>query len=310
MPICFESLSAWLSSCKKKAQAAIGKMHLDEPKYETIDFTPKARPDTRIERSRRRWNGFLAGGLVIAGAFASGMWLGHQPRNSAPSPGLPASAVASLFASQARDQCPLEASTAPKPPFQPSRTLRVRATARVSSGNARTGESVLFLTEHAMQTVSGEHVPAGTLVEAVIARARPSSVKTPGRLVIEIRALHVGNQAIPLHALPYIPRSTNDGASTPDEVPSEIDIRALGIRNQLRPNPEVVMPKESVIEFQLVEADPAESPLRSVPEPDSPLPVLELPGNPSAPRPSLRLPVPDAKPPIPLRRPRIATERG
>lgn len=161
-----------------------------------------------------------------------------------------------------------------------------------------------------MQTVSGEHVPAGALVEAVIARARPSSVRTPGRLVIEIRALHVGNQAIPLHALPYIPRNANDGASAPDEVPSEIDIRALGIRNQLRPNPEVVMPKESVIEFQLVEADPAENPLRSVPEPDSPLPVLELPGNPSAPRPSLRLPVPDAKPPIPLRRPRIATERG
>lgn len=196
-------------------------------------------------------------------------------------------------------------------PVSSARTLRVRATTRVSSGEARAGESVLFLTEHPMQTHSGEHVPAGALVEGVIARARPSSTKTPGSLVIEIRALHVGSHAIPLHALPYIPRNVGEAAPPPsEEVAKEIDIRTLGIRNQLRPNPEAVMPKETVIEFQLVEADPGDNPLRNVPEPASPLPVLRLPGSPAVPGPGLSLPLPEARPATPFRKAHIATDQG
>ena len=162
-----------------------------------------------------------------------------------------------------------------------------------------------------MQTRSGEHVPAGALVEGVVARARPSSTKNPGSLVIEIRALHIGSQAIPLHALPYIPHSKkNEGGIAADEPANEVDIRALGIRNQLKPNPEAVMPREAVIEFQLVEADSSENPLQHVPEPVCPLPAIQIPQESTSPSPVLRLPVPDAKPPATARRPHIAMVRG
>ncbi len=162
-----------------------------------------------------------------------------------------------------------------------------------------------------MQTRSGEHVPAGALVEGVVARARPSSTKNAGSLVIEIRALHVGSQAIPLHALPYIPQGKkSDAGAAADRAVNEIDIRALGIRNQLKPNPEAVMPREAVIEFQLVEADSSENPLQHVPEPVCPLPAIQIPQERTSPDPVLRLPVPDAKPPATARRPRIAMDRG
>ncbi len=248
------------------------------------------------------------GALVIVGAFAMGLWLGHRPAGSEATPTVAPATVANLFASPSRQA---EATKAREVVAEPTRTLRVRSTARVSSGEARAGESVLFLTEHDMQTHSGEHVPAGALVEGIIARARPSSSKTPGRLVIEIRALHVGNQAIPLHALPYVPSSVKSPApATSVDDTRAIDIYALGVRNQLRPNPEAVMPKETVIEFQLVEADQGDNPLRNLPEPISPSPVIRVPSNPTPRGPAWNLPVPDAKPAIPMRRARIATDRG
>ncbi|MDZ7638018.1 MAG: hypothetical protein U5J83_07175 [Bryobacterales bacterium] len=182
----------------------------------------------------------------------------------------------------------------------------------MSSRQAKPGDSVLFVTEQAVEIHSGQHVPAGALVEGVIAKAKPSSVQTPGRLVIEIRALHVGSQAFPLHALPYIPKNATVTESVQSvEGIQPVDIRALGIRTQLRVNPEAVMPKETVIEFQLVEVTPGENPLRNLPEPDSPLPSLELrPATPSLPAVSPAPPAPDAKPSSPLRRNRIATDRG
>ncbi|MCC6263966.1 MAG: hypothetical protein IT169_10345 [Bryobacterales bacterium] len=294
------------------------KMQFDDPQYEITASASCAKPENRISRLPRGRKGYLAGAILVFGAFAAGLWLGHHPASPHPSSSSSSASVAGLFAGPDRGSSRLETPGSrletPEPATKSnpqSRILRVRATSRVSSGNARTGESVLFLTEHAMQTHSGEHVPAGSLVEGVIARARPSSTRNPGSLVIEIRALHVGNQSIPLHALPYTPRNPiGDEAAPPEKTPNVIDIRALGIRNQLRPNPEIVMPKESVIEFELVEADSAETPLRDIPVPVSPLPSLQLPSNPSEPRPSLRAPAPEATPPAPLRRPRVITERG
>lgn len=259
----------------------------------------------------RRWCRPAAGVLVLAGAFACGLWLGYRPASPDPAPAPRSSAIATLFASPVRQAGSTESPVHPQPIPPPSRTLRVRSTSRVSSGNARAGESVLFVTEHSMRTRTGEHVPAGALVEGVVARARPSSTKKPGSLVIEIRALHVGSQAIPLHALPYIPQSKKSEAGIAADKPAnEADIHALGIRNQLKPNPEAVMPREAVIEFQLVEADSSENPLQHVPEPVCPLPAIEIPREKTPPSPVLRLPVPDAKPPATARRPRIAIERG
>ncbi|MCC7342499.1 MAG: hypothetical protein IT170_15565 [Bryobacterales bacterium] len=294
------------------------KMQFDDPQCEITASAGRTKPETGISRLPRGHKGYLAGAFLVFGAFAVGLWLGHHPADPPPSSSSSSARVAGLFAGPERGGNRLEMPggqfelPVPATKSNPqSRILRVRTTARVSSGNARAGESVLFLTEHALQTRSGEHVPAGSLVEGVIARARPSSTRNPGSLVIEIRALHVGNQSIPLHALPYTPRNAKrDDATPPEKAPNEIDIRALGIRNQLRPNPEIVMPKESVIEFELVEADSAENPLHDVPEPVSPLPVLQLPSNPSEPRPSLQAPAPDTTPSAPLRRPRVITERG
>ena len=270
--------------------------------------TKRESPENR--RLSLRLHKRAVGALVIVCAFAMGLWLGHRPAASDAAPTVAPATVANLFASPSREDKP-EATKLRELVAEPTRTLRVRSTARVSSGEARAGESVLFLTEHDMQTHSGEHVPAGALVEGIIARARPSSSKTPGRLVIEIRALHVGNQAIPLHALPYVPASVkNSTPATSEDDTNAIDIRALGVRNQLRPNPEAVMPKETVIEFQLVEADEGDNPLRNLPEPISPSPVIRVPGNPTPRGPALNLPVPDAKPALPLRRARIATDRG
>jgi hypothetical protein len=190
---------------------------------------------------------------------------------------------------------------------QKSLRLRVRSTTQLSSREARSGDSVLFVTEQPVQTHSGHHVPAGALVEAVIARAKPSSGQQPGSLVIEIRALHVGAQTIPLHALPYIPKAPGKQETLRAETPVKLtDPRAMRIRTQLQVSPEVVMPKETVIEFELVESVPGLILRRPADAQQTPIPAID----PAAPaKETLPLQaVPDAPRPTRSIRPRISID--
>lgn len=264
----------------------------------------------------RRLRGWMAA-FVVGCAFTGGWWLGHGPaRHVVARPATP-DAVATFFAGpevEGRNEGAGEAGEqiAPGRSVARGRSLRVRATASVSSERARAGEAVIFRTEHAMRTRSGKHVPAGALVEGVIAGAAPSSAKTAGQLVIEIRALHVGNQTIPLHALPYMPGTLGGQASSPagEEAHAE-DVRALGIRNQLRPYPEAVMPKETVIEFQLVDEGSGKNIHDDLLAPGHTEPAfpktLRKPGN-SVPASDPALP--DLAPISPGHGARIATDRG
>ena len=214
-----------------------------------------ARPDSRVARKA------IAGCAVVLCAFGVGLWLGTAPPPTEIAAESSTSAVANLFVTPPREpSAEPESHEHPAPTHnvaREARTLRVRSTAKISSGEARAGDPVLFVTEHAVETVSGQHVPAGALVEGVISKATRSTAANPGSLVIEIRAFHVGNQAIPLHALPYIPATTDPAvAAETAAAKKKIDIEALGIRTSLRINSEAVMPRESVIEFQLVESVP------------------------------------------------------
>ncbi|MCZ2152397.1 MAG: hypothetical protein LC114_00615 [Bryobacterales bacterium] len=162
-----------------------------------------------------------------------------------------------------------------------------------------------------MHVRSGGSVPAGALVEGVIAGASPSSQQAAGRLVIEIRALHVGNQTIPLHALPYVPSplfSRNLAGS--DGEAGTAGVQGLGVRNQLRPYPEAVMPKESVIEFQLVDADSCVDPAGHLRSPDVGVPSQLAPRKLEPDLSPLKPPLPDSSPSPRLQRARVAVARG
>lgn len=197
----------------------------------------------------------IVGGVVVACSFGFGLWLGTTPKVPSPSGAAESARVARLFAT------PEPSVTAPskRPDLQtaqpPKATkLRLRSTSKVSSREARSGDSVLFVTDQPVQTKTGQHVPAGALVEAVIAEAKPSSGQKPGSLVIEIRALHVGAKTIPLHALPYVPKTIEKAESQESAIRRRLtDPRSLRIRNQLTVNPDAVMPKEAVVEFHLVD---------------------------------------------------------
>lgn len=207
----------------------------------------------------------IAGCAVVISAFGIGLWLGSGPSHTRSAAETSTSAVANLFVTPLREPVAEPEShkhaARTRRNARESRTLRVRSTTKISSGEAHAGDSVLFVTEHAVETVSGQHVPAGALVEGVISKATRSTTANPGSFVIEIRAFHVGNQAIPLHALPYVPATTvpqSPGSAESTAAKKKIDIEALGIRTSLKINSEAVMPREAVIEFQLVESVPDE----------------------------------------------------
>jgi hypothetical protein len=211
----------------------------------------------RRQQIRGNWTKGIVGLSILTASFATGLWLGRVPQPAERGQTESAQEISRLFSEPRNSN---EAAVpAEKEGIEPqtSRRLRVRSTAQLSSREARSGDSVLFVTEQPVQTQSGHHVPAGALVEGVISRAKPSSGEQPGSLVIEIRALHAGAQTIPLHALPYIPKAVGASETRRAEAPAKlVDPRALRIRNQLRINPDVVMPKETVIEFELVESAP------------------------------------------------------
>jgi hypothetical protein len=220
----------------------------------------------------------ILGFAVLTASFAIGLWLGQVTQPADPGHPAPRQDVARLFAEPRTPKA--KAAPAEKDLIEPQKSLRlrVRSTAQLSSREARSGDAVLFVTEQPVQTHSGHHVPAGALVEAVVARAKPSSGQQPGSLVIEIRALHVGARTIPLHALPYIPKAVASADAQLAETPTKlVDPRALRIRNQLRVNPEVVMPKETVIEFELVESAPGLVLPRPSPSPRTPIPAIGVP---------------------------------
>lgn len=222
----------------------------------------------------------ILGGLVLVLSFAFGLWLGSRPHpvGREPSPSSPD--VAHLFRETDTPRTPAASPEFLEQKHSPgSKRLRLRATTQISSREAKSGDSVLFVTDQPVHTESGERIPAGALVEAVVANAKRSSAETPGKLVIEIRTLHVGAQTIPLHALPYIPRTLElpelAGGSA---APVLTDPRGLRIRTQLRVNPEAVMPKESVIEFELVESQGLYLPGSAAPQGDVvPAPAQTLP---------------------------------
>lgn len=244
----------------------------------------------------------LSGAFILVSAFGTGLWLGQSPSPGPVTDSRP-QAVAELFAVPPKGQTVVQEPAAGEPTSKPG-TLRLRATRHVSSREARTGESVLFVTEQPMETKSGQHVPAGALVEGVISEAKRSSTDTPGSLVIEIRALYVGNQSIPLHALPYVPKVASQMEPLRSvESTKPIDIKALGVRTQMRFSPEAIMPKESVIEFELVERAPdgtSGEPFVNPAAPTQQAVPQESPGKPELPLPM------ETKPTAPLRRSRIS----
>ena len=173
--------------------------------------------------------------------------------------------------------------------------LRLRTTTDLSSASAQPGEVVTFVTEDAIRDASGTLVPAGSLVEGVISQADSSATHGSGRLVFEIRALHVGTRSMSLRALPLATLAVDPHGKTaedagaahyessdvgrPGRIPSLNELNEIpkwvldrarstfkGTRELEQPQQkaanltqacsshEVVVPKESILEFELLQA--------------------------------------------------------
>ncbi len=136
----------------------------------------------------------VASGLSSAGVSQSGSRAKRSPVNSPQEAELSEWAVATVYSSVGRVN-----SNAAQP--SSSLRLRLRSLSRISSGDARAGERITFVTEEAIEDASGQELPAGSRVEGVISQARGAG-EASGRLVIEIHSLHVGDRSLALQALP------------------------------------------------------------------------------------------------------------
>lgn len=169
--------------------------------------------------------------------------------------------------------------------------LRMRTVSRLSSGHSEKGSRVTFLTEHAIQDAAGGIVPAGSLVEGFITQASSATKAEAGRLVIQIHSIRAGARLFTLDALPFA-TDAGDGQEAqgageggeqqakaitrpgqhqqpgslhaapdwlPDPAPEAAPPPILPLEKVPVETPatewsrEVVLPKEAVLEFELLQ---------------------------------------------------------
>jgi hypothetical protein len=184
--------------------------------------------------------------------------------------------------------------------------LRIRSVERLSSSDTLEGSPVTFVTEHAILDASGGVVPAGSTVEGIIAQAVKATSADGGRLVIRIHTIRVGTRLLTLDALPFAQDAdegdkkdmtvaaspvlgTSSRPVTRPKLPGSLHAAPewLAPHEQKKPAPvmewsnlapaekapasrEVVLPKEAILEFELLQRPNRETVVPAVVPPVKP----------------------------------------
>lgn len=198
--------------------------------------------------------------------------------------------------------------------------LRMRSVERLSSNEVCEGAPVTFVTEHAIIDASGGVVPAGSTVEGIIAQASSATKAESGRMVIKIHTIRVGTRLFTLDALPFAQDADKDGDdrgetaaanSQRDNSPGIASLPALPDNLHTAPawlpsgptkkqamvmewtnlapsrsttsNREAVLPKEAILEFELLQRPNRETIVPTVTPPVPHKPDRDLPFSKPAP---------------------------